>query len=108
MNVLVGIALLARGRAEGLAQFEDSVQAFLASLAPLIAFPLVRGVIAFSEGETVGTVTDLLATLCALIAPAVIPRHWPDFGIAKRDGYATPSPSIGANGQSSGLRRCCC
>jgi hypothetical protein len=71
-NVLVGIALLARGRAEGLAQFDDSVQAFLASLVPLIAFPLVRGLIALSEGETVGTVTDLLATLCALIAPAVI------------------------------------
>jgi hypothetical protein len=71
-NVLLGIALLARGRAEGLAQFDDSVPAFLASLAPLIAFPLVRGIIGFSEGDELGTLTGLLATVCALIAPPVI------------------------------------
>jgi hypothetical protein len=71
LNVLLGIARLARGRADGLAQFGDTRQAFLASLLPLIAFPLLGEVLVAMRGEA-PSLTDLLATLCALLAPPVL------------------------------------
>jgi hypothetical protein len=71
LNVLLGISRLARGRADGLAQFGDTRQAFLASLLPLIAFPLLGEVLVAMRGEA-PSLTDLLATLCALLAPPVL------------------------------------
>jgi hypothetical protein len=71
-SILVGILLLARGRADGLRHFGDTPQAFLASLAPLIAFPLVGGVLMLAQGGGLVAVTELLATLCALLAPPVL------------------------------------
>lgn len=79
-NILLGVARLARGRADGLAQFGDSTQAFLASLAPLIAFPLVGGALMLANGGGLPALSDLLATLCALLAPPVLSwwfaRRW--------------------------------
>ena len=49
-SILVGIFRLARGRADGLGQFGATREAFLASLAPLIAFPLVGGVLMILGG----------------------------------------------------------
>ena len=66
------MARIARGRRDGLEQFGDTAQAFLASLAPLLAFPLVGGLLALAGGRTELAVTDLLATLCGLLAPAVL------------------------------------
>jgi hypothetical protein len=77
---LRGIARLACGRAEGLAQFGDTRQAFLASLFPLIAFPLLGELLVAMRGD-VPSLTDLLATLCALLAPPVL-----SFSIARRWG----------------------
>ncbi len=71
-SILVGIFLLARGRVNGLRHFGDTPQAFLASLAPLIAFPLVGGVLMLARGGGLIAVSDLLATLCALLAPPVL------------------------------------
>lgn len=76
-NIVLGILLLARGRADGLAQFGYTVQAFLSSLAPLVAFPLVGYLLlALSgggpHGGEVGALADLLGTVCALLAPAVL------------------------------------
>lgn len=71
-NVIVGIARLARGRADGILQFGSTREAFLASLAPLIAFPLVGGVLMMLGGGGLDALTDLLATLCALLAPPVL------------------------------------
>lgn len=71
-SVVVGMARIARGRRDGLAQFGDTAQAFLASLAPLIAFPLVGGGLALIGGRAELALTDLLATLCGLLAPAVL------------------------------------
>jgi hypothetical protein len=71
-SVLVGVMRIARGRADGIACFGASPQAFLSSLAPLLAFPLVGAVLAiFSEGPR-RALTGLAVTLCALLTPAVL------------------------------------
>jgi hypothetical protein len=78
-GIIRGIARLACGRADGLAQFAGTRQAFLASLFPLIAFPVLGELLVALRGD-VPSLTDLLATLCALLAPPVlsfsIARHW--------------------------------
>ncbi|HET6237505.1 MAG TPA: hypothetical protein VFE41_21490 [Acetobacteraceae bacterium] len=71
-NILLGIFRVATGRADGLAQFGDTSEAFVASLAPLVAFPLVGALLMLGQGEGLAALTDLLATLCALLAPAVL------------------------------------
>jgi hypothetical protein len=71
-SIAVGIARLARGRADGLGQFGATREAFLASLAPLVAFPLVGGVLMMLGGGGLNALSDLLATLCALLAPPVL------------------------------------
>jgi hypothetical protein len=71
-NVVIGIFRVARGRADGMAQFGGTREAFLASLAPLIAFPLVGGVLMLLGGGGLEALTDLMATLCALLAPPVL------------------------------------
>lgn len=91
-SVLRGIVLLATGRAAGLLQFGDNAQAFLASLAPLIAFPLVGGLLLLAQGDVRRAVTEVLATVCALLAPAVLSfeparlwrrtDRWPRFATA--------------------------
>jgi hypothetical protein len=71
-SVLIGILRIARGRADGIECFGSSSQAFLSSLAPLIAFPLVGTVLAmFAEGPK-RALTGLAVTLCALLTPAVV------------------------------------
>jgi hypothetical protein len=71
-NVLLGIVRLARFDPSGFDQFTDSVPAFLSSLAPLVAFPLVGSVLWLLTGGGTDSVAELLATLCALLAPAVL------------------------------------
>jgi hypothetical protein len=71
-SIVLGIVRLARGRADGMQQFGGTRDAFLASLAPLIAFPLVGGVLMLLGGGGLTAVSDLLATVCALIAPLVL------------------------------------
>jgi hypothetical protein len=71
-NIVLGVFRVARGRAEGLRQFGATREAFLTSLAPLIAFPLVGGTLMMLGGGGVAALSDLLATLCALLAPPVL------------------------------------
>ena len=71
-SILRGILLLARGRADGLQQFGDGPPAFLASLAPLIAFPLVGAGLMLAQGGGLPALTALFSTLCALLAPPVL------------------------------------
>lgn len=71
-SIMVGILRIARGRADGIGCFGSTPQAFLASLAPLVAFPLVGAVLAiFAEGPR-RALTGLAMTLCALLTPAVV------------------------------------
>jgi len=79
-RVMIGVARLARGRADGITLFPSTVAGFLTSLAPLIAFPLVGGLMAVVQGDARKGVADVLATVSALLAPAVIShafaRRW--------------------------------
>jgi hypothetical protein len=70
--VMLGIGLIARGRAEGLTHFGNSAQAFLASLAPLVAFPLVGGMLLALNGEIHAGIVSFLETLAVLLAQPVI------------------------------------
>jgi hypothetical protein len=71
-SILGGILRIAYGRADGVGCFGSTPQAFLSSLAPLVAFPLVGSVLAmFTEGPR-RALTGLAMTLCALLTPAVI------------------------------------
>ena len=75
-----GLLLLAIGRASGFAYFGADKDAYLASLAPLVAFTLVScGVIALAGQPRRGATLGLI-TLCQVLAPAVIAdplcRRW--------------------------------
>ncbi len=71
-SIMLGIVRLARGRPDGMQQFGATRDSFLASLAPLIAFPLVGGMLMLLGGGGLSALSDLLATLCALVAPLVL------------------------------------
>jgi hypothetical protein len=71
-SIVLGVTRLARGRADGLLQFGATRESFLASLAPLVAFPLVGGTLMLLGGGGMAALSDLLATLCALVAPPVL------------------------------------
>ncbi len=71
-SVMLGILRVARGRADGIGCFGGTAQAFLASLAPLVAFPLVGAALSlFTEGPR-PALTSLAMTICALLTPAVV------------------------------------
>ncbi len=71
-RVALGLLLIGTGRAAGFAQFGRNAEAFLASLAPLLAFLLVLGgVVAWAGHPWIG-VSTVLTGVCNLLAPAVI------------------------------------
>jgi hypothetical protein len=71
-SVLRGIVRVACGRADGIDQFAGTSHAFLASLAPLLAFPLVGTALLLLNGGGAPAVADLLATVTVLLAPPVL------------------------------------
>lgn len=72
LKPLLGMARLARGRVDGLAQFGDTPQAFLGSLAPLLAFPIVGAALLLTTDGPVRALVTLFATVVAQLAPAVL------------------------------------
>lgn len=70
--ILRGILALARLRPEGFDAFGASTQALLNSLAPLLAFPLVGGVIELLSGQVAMALSDVLAAVVALVTPLVV------------------------------------
>ena len=72
LRILTGIVRLARGRADGFERFTATPQGFLGSLAPLLAFPIVGSVLMLAGGAGSAALGDLLATVCAVLAPAVL------------------------------------
>src|SRR6185312_12618633 len=67
-----GIALIARGRAQGLNCFRDSPQAFLISLTPglgILAGAVIEGLV---EGGGIRTFDQVPGALCVLLTPSVI------------------------------------
>jgi hypothetical protein len=67
-----GILQLARFNADGLREFGDTPQAFLNSLAPLLAFPLVGGAMTLLGAGPRGALANILVSLIALLAPPVL------------------------------------
>ncbi len=76
----LGLLYLAIGRREGFADFGDTTEAYLASLAPLIAFDLVTAVLTAAAGHVHAAVLGFLILLCMWLAPPVIAhplcRRW--------------------------------
>jgi hypothetical protein len=80
-GVIVGIFRIALGRIDGIGCFGGTSQAFLASLAPLLAFPLVGTAIGlFTEG-VIHSLTEFAVYVCALLTPAIV-----SFELARRWG----------------------
>jgi hypothetical protein len=71
-NIVIGIIRLARGHADGLRQFIGTRDAFLASLAPWLAFPLVGSVLMLLGGGGLAVLANLLAVVCGLLVPPVL------------------------------------
>jgi hypothetical protein len=71
-SILRGIVRVARGQADGIDQFSGTDQGFLASLAPLVALPLVGTFLLLLNGDGAPAITNLLATLAVLLAPPVL------------------------------------
>ena len=71
-GTVLGLTLLARGRREGLPQFDGSAQGFLASLAPWVAFVLVDGFVALIAGRALDGAVEVAVLLCLVLTPPVI------------------------------------
>jgi len=70
-NVLKGVWLLARGKAAGMAAFGNTADALFASLAPLIAFPLVATVLITLQGQPELAIIAFLTRLCVVLFVSV-------------------------------------
>ena len=79
-KVLRGLFLLARGRAAGMADFANTSNSLTASIAPLIAFPLVGALLLIMKGDVTDGLISFTAQLCVALAPALITyefaRRW--------------------------------
>ncbi|HET8997061.1 MAG TPA: hypothetical protein VFN42_10390 [Acetobacteraceae bacterium] len=71
-NILLGMLRVALGKADGMAQFGGTRHSFLASLAPLVAFPLVGALLVLAGGKPLDALGELLGTLCVLLVPPVV------------------------------------
>ncbi len=71
-NVALGILLLARGRADGLAQFGGTPQSVLSALAPLAAMMIVSLALALISHAPSGLQSYLLAGAVGLLSQLVV------------------------------------
>jgi hypothetical protein len=91
-NIFRGIVRLAQFNSEGLLEFGDTSLAFLNSLAPLLAFPLLGAALALVGGAPYRALVSFLLALVLLLAPPVLSHllavlwHreslWPRFAVA--------------------------
>lgn len=72
MGPVAGAFLLGTGRGRGIQRFSDTVQGFLASLAPLVAFPLVGAAIMLFSGGGTRALRIFLVTVLAQLVPPVV------------------------------------
>lgn len=79
-RVLRGILRIGTFHADGLAEFSATPQAFLNSLAPLLALPVVGGLFMLLRGHVAEALVSVLANLVVLLAPPVaaqtLARAW--------------------------------
>ena len=80
IGVLRGLLLLARFDASGFSHLGGGSQDVLASLAPLLAFPLVFALLALLGGGDAHELAALFAAIALLLLPLVsseaLARHW--------------------------------
>ena len=80
ISPVVGVWRVARGRADGMLGFGATTHSFLASLAPLIAFPLVGSLLVFLSEGAMPALSLLGLTVVAQLAPPVLShalaRRW--------------------------------
>ena len=76
----LGVLYLAVGRPQGFKDFGNSVDSYLSSLAPLVAFDLVSNALLAVSGKVHVAALVFLVTLCVMLAPAVVSnpmcRRW--------------------------------
>ncbi|HEY0205226.1 MAG TPA: hypothetical protein VGC15_13875 [Acetobacteraceae bacterium] len=85
-SLLRGVLLLARGRGEGMACFRSSPEAFLASLAPLLALPLAAAALLVVRGAVMPAVAVVLLAVTTQVAPAVL-SHAAARALGREDGW---------------------
>jgi hypothetical protein len=68
----LGILYLAIGRRQGFDDFGNTVDAYLSSLAPLVAFDLVSNALLAASGKLHVAALVFLVTLCVMLAPAAV------------------------------------
>lgn len=71
-SVVAGVARIAIGRGDGLQHFGGTPQAFLSSLAPLLALPIAGAIIGFISGDAREAALNLAMALVAMLTPAVV------------------------------------
>jgi hypothetical protein len=71
-----GILLLARGSRAGIKEFGNTLDNFTASIAPLIAFPLVFSAMAAVAGQLQLGLLSFLSHLCAVLVLPVITHEF--------------------------------
>ena len=69
---MIGAMEIALGRPKGLGRFGDTEQAYLASLAPMVALALVAAGLGMVSGVGMVAVTSFFLMLVAQLAPAVL------------------------------------
>jgi hypothetical protein len=74
--ILRGLFLMARGAKSGIQEFDNSMDAFTASLAPLIAFPLVGAGVSALGGQWQLALIGFLSHLCAVLALPLITHEY--------------------------------
>jgi hypothetical protein len=89
-NALLGVLLVARGKAEGLLQFGGTREAVLAALAPLAAFLVVAAGLTVLGGS-LRSFADVCAISIGLLGPLVL-----SFEVARRLGRAQQWPRFAA------------
>ena len=72
LSPIIGAIQLALGQARGIARFGNTPQAFLASLAPWIALPLVGILLSVFNGNSRQAIGALLFIIVGMLGPAVV------------------------------------
>lgn len=92
-STLRGIFRVALGRVDALREFGNTPSAFSASIAPLIAFPMVDASLLALRGDWVYAAGLMLSRLCGvLVQPVIIERaaHW----LGRRDRWLNTATAL--------------
>jgi hypothetical protein len=71
-TILRAMVRVAMGKPDGIQQFPGTVQGFLISLMPLLAFPVAGTILLLQQGGGLPALGDLLATVAVLLAAPVL------------------------------------